>query len=449
MLDWTRHAFAGAALVICGCSASAPEPERPERDGGAPGTRAAGAADAGAADAATDAGPAPASATPPNDSFETARPIAFGPAPLQDIKQPGQVDYYSFEGEAGAFYALSTEQGPFTPNTVIALFDPDQRLLAENDDGSIWPGDRLDSRLVVRLTRSGTYFVRVQNHVSADPVTPPVFYHLTLRRLASDEEGIGFLEADDPLPVRLAHDGLDGFAYATLVGDFETARNAVFEFEGEGDHVLVGHVLPTGPSGSGSTAKIGVVRVADGDDLVLSAIDGAKGQHEFHPPLHEGAYYRVNVELDGDAGENGFFAIDLAMLSDNPRERAEEDNGALEGAESLELRQESSRRRGLLLASLGVSDIDYYRFEAPTNATVTVVCEGASGGSGVQGLHAEVRDGSDQTLTAADETSEANLLIQDFALIEPGTYYLRLSRAIDSSADAIQPWVRCAVIARP
>jgi hypothetical protein len=42
-----------------------------------------------------------------------------------------------------------------------------------------------------------------------------------------------------------------------------------------------------------------------------------------------------------------------------------------------------------------------------------------------------------------------NLLIDNTLLMDPGTYYLRLSSKTSTSKDAVEPWARCVVIARP
>jgi hypothetical protein len=451
MLDSTRFSWTGAALVLLGCGADAPSNDRRLRDGGSDAAvHDAGPAshDGGAADAASDPTDAGSNlAALPNDSFETARPITLdAPGGLHDVTQAGQVDYYSFEAEAGAFYALSTDQGTFAPDTVVALFNPDRQLLGENDNGSIWPGDQVDSRLVVRVAQAGTHFVRVQNHLTSGSVFPPVFYHLAVQHLAPDTAGVALQGTQGVAQVHFAHDKASGYAYATLCGDFADVEAGMFEFAGQADQVLVGHVLPEGARENGSTARIGLVRVL-GDDGALSSIDGTKGQRSFHPPVGD-ATYQLSVMPDGDPGPNAFFAIDLVMLPDNPREQAEDDNDTLEGAEDIQFEQEMFRRRGLLLASLAHTDVDYYRFDEMSAATVTVVCEGESGGSGVHGLHAELRDSDDATLVAADESFDSNLVINAFQVPEMGTYYLRLSS--DTLAkDVSEPWARCLLITQP
>jgi hypothetical protein len=434
-----RHVCTATLMFVLACGDDTPADAGSDRDAGETPLRDAAADVADAAISPDAAGPM---AMPLNDSFETARvlDLAKNP-PLQDVKHAGQSDYYSFEGEAGAFYALSTEIGQFTPDTIIDLYDPDQELLAENDDGERWPGDATDSRLVVRLARSGTHYVRVQNHINADPVLPPVFYHLTVQRLDVDAENATLQPSDEPAQVHFAHDAKTGYAYTTLIGDFATVHLAAFDVEAMKDQVMVGHVLPVGPQNSGSTAAVGLVRITDDDDHALGQIDGRKHQEFVHPPLGAGTYH-VTAELVNEPGDNGFFAIDVVLIGDNPREQADADNDAFDSAEEVEFQQ----GRALLLASLASDDVDYFTFEHPVAGSVTVVCEAESGGSGVRGLHAELRDADDKVLTAADEVPETNLAIENFSVPEAGTYYLRLSSTTKTSDEKIEPWVRCVIL---
>jgi hypothetical protein len=452
-----RLAAACAALLLFGCGSGAAVRMSHARDGGSHRRADAGVnADAGdAGDAASDAATVPDAGHdaggPVNDSFETATPIDLSVKPrIRDITRPSEVDYYSFDGEAGAYYALSTDYNSFSPDTIITLFDPDKQLIGENDSGAIWPGDNIDSRLVVRLQRSGTYYVRVQNHLGDGPVYPPIFYHLKIERLSPDADGVTVQTSDSPAQVRFAHDMMTGYSYATVLGDFAAVQAIAFEVQAGAQQILVGHVLPSGPQGTGSTARVGVVSTTDPDGNVLTRIDASADQQIFHPPL-DSATYQVRGKLSGDAGDNGFFAIDLTLEPDNPREQAEAKNDTLKGAEAIDLKQDMGffRRRGLLLSSLPENDVDYYRFDSPMVSKITIGCEGQTGGSGVIGLHVELRDGDDKMLAAADEVPNMDLLISSAALPTPGTYYVRLSSKTKTVKDPVEPWARCAVIARP
>jgi hypothetical protein len=449
MFEPNRLVWMSAVLVTFGCGADTPAGDSHTPERGRDAGRDASAADASALDATLAEDAAQDAAVVRNDSFDTALPIDLESANrLHDVTRSAEVDYFSFQGQADAFYAVSTDQHLFSPDTVIALFDSDEQPLGENDSGSIWPGDNYDSRLVVRLQHAGTYYVRVQNHLGNSPITPPVYYHLKIEQLMPGADGVALQKTASAAEVHFAHDDMTGYAYATLLGDFAVVHAAAFTLDGQSDQVLVGHVLPSGAQGNGSTAHFGVVQVTGTDDMLISRIDVREQQESFHPPLAK-ASYRIDANLDGVAGKNGFFAIDLVTLDDNPPELAEKDNGELAGAETVELKQGMFSRRGLLLAHLAQGDVDYYRFESPNASVITVDCEGQSGGSGVLGLHAELRDKDDQMLAAADETPGANLLISAAMLADPGTYYLRLSSKTKTITDPVEPWARCALIARP
>ncbi len=388
---------------------------------------------------------------PTNVSFETALRIGVdGKAALQDRVGANQIDYFTFTAEAGAFYELKTDFGPFSPDNVLSLYDPDRTLIAQNDNGSLWSSDDIDARLVVRTPKAGDYFVRVE-----DPKTPPeffeasafplLFYHLTVRKLASDTPGFALAAAGTPPALHFADDPTTHNAYVTVVGAFTAGTDSAFSFAGRANAALIGHVLPMGSMGNGSTAVGGHASVLSSDQHALADADLGNGQYSLHPPVADGTY-QVVLHAGATTGVNDFFAADLLLIDDNPREQAEAANNQLSGAEPLSM-QGTSRRRGLILASLPAMDIDYYHFDVNMNEHVSVACEGESGGSGVRNLRAELRDGSDQMLASALETSSANLLISKYTVTAAGTLYLRLSSDATAPMNQIEPWVRCVLIA--
>lgn len=384
-----------------------------------------------------------------NDSFETARPIEIGDTgALMDEKSADQVDYFVFSGEAGSFYELTTNRGTFSPDNLISLYDSEHELLAENDDGWIWPGDKIDSRLVVRLPATGQYFVRVE-----DRFTPPEFfapselggiasllyYVLHVRAIGPDSEGYAFADQANA-SITLRKDEASGYAYVTLLGQFDGDIDLI-GFSGIPDDLLVGHMHPGGPSGSGSTAAGGRVRVLAGE-RVLAEIDRAKGQEHIHPPLSEGSH-QLSISPEGSLGDNPFYAVDLVLLPDNPREQADAMNGTLAGAEAINFTGRG-RRRGLMLSTLGAGDVDYYSFDALAGQQIALGCEGESAGSGVRGLHVELRDTADVALASADETATSTLQLPVVQVAQAGTYYIRLASAPQTPA-SIEPWTRCSI----
>jgi hypothetical protein len=188
------------------------------------------------------------------------------------------------------------------------------------------------------------------------------------------------------------------------------------------------------------------VRVLRDDDQLLASIDRGLGAEQIHPPVMGGGHV-LTITADGELGDNSFYAIDLVLLPDNPKE-LDADNDTLEAAEVLEV-QGMFFRRATLLAEVPADDVDYFSFEAMLGERITLVCEGASAGSGVVDLRAELRDPSDNVLGSATETIEAGLLLERVIAEETGTHYLRLSSDTQDDAELAPAWTRCAVSVEP
>jgi hypothetical protein len=161
------------------------------------------------------------------------------------------------------------------------------------------------------------------------------------------------------------------------------------------------------------------------------------------------ASYRIEINAGDHAGSNGFYAVDLVLLPDNPHERMEPDNNDIGSAEPLTLSGASSRR-GLLLSRLPADDVDYYRFDAQADEFATLNCEGESGGSGVRGLQAELLGPDMQSVVKARESSTQQLSVKPFKLAMSGTYYVKLTSETPAvqgnDSEAGEPWVRCGVL---
>lgn len=389
-------------------------------------------------------------ALPTNVSFETARPVELGSTTVwQTLHNAEQVDYYSFQGEAGRFYELHTNHGAFTPENVITLYDADRKVIAENDNGSLWPGDAIDARLVVRLPHTGTYYLVVEDRTSPpeyfNSAFAAIFYQIVIQAIDQNTPGFVFENASDlePAPVRFLNDARTGNAYATLVGLLSEGDRDVFSFSGQDERALIGELLAPGGAGDSSTALLGRVRVANAEQHAVGYIDRALGQHNFHPPVAHGDY-QLTVSADGQPGSNGFYVVNMTLLADNPREQYNDSNTTLAMAEPLMWRG-SVTRRSLFLARVPPGDIDYYSMEVAEDEQISLVCEGESGGSGVHALRAEVRDELDKVLVFAVEEPVDNLVIEKVPMKAPGKRYLRLSSEKSQLTEMIDPWVRCLV----
>lgn len=452
----------GAALCLAACGDDDLEPER--GDGGAQrdaATHDAASPEPDAAPPVLDAGAVEPDAStthdggsfrpaPTNVSFETATRLEPDQmAPLQDERSATQVDYYVFAGKAGEYMEMSTDRSTFSPDVVMSLYDADHDLLAQNDEGAVWPGQPIDARLVVRLPADGDYYIVID-----DPYTPEQFfqgafpllyYHLRLHQLADGVAGVAIGQGASAQSVAFAHDDKTGYDYVTLVGELGD-EPSLFDVDGLAAHALIGRVQLSGTTGNGSSAGVGALDISDADGNPLAHIDSNEDQTAFDPPV-EAAGYHLSIAAAGELGDNPYYAIDFVMLDDNPREQDETHNGELDGAETLMLTG-TTTRRGLLLVELPEADIDYYQVDATAGERIAVTCEGESGGSGVRGLIAELRDDTDQVLATGNETSTANLRIDGVPIDRTATYYVRLtSETPKADTGSIDPWARCAIIA--
>lgn len=430
----------------------ASEVEPPEEDAAAA-PEPDDAVDASVSDV-TDSGPTGESDAEPNlwrggKDFDDALPVETtdGLGVLIDTTNANQVDYFSFQGEAGKFYELKTDRHSFSPDNVLKLFDSDRQALAENDDGSLWPGDAIDARLLVEVTKSGTYYVSVQ-----DPYTNAAFfsssfsllyYHLNVREITPTTKGFALAQGAGTTALSFEHDDKTGNDYVTVLGELRSDES-VFTFEGQADKALIGQSAVAGPKGNGSTFTGGHVRVASASN-VLADIDRARGQASIHPPIGAGSHTVSISSVGVTRGDRPYYSVDLVQLKDNPSEQAEAANMTLAGAEPLTFTGTTSRR-GLLLARLPVNDVDYFRIDLNASEVMRGTCEGESGGSGVRELSAEFRDSNDVKISSAQETTDRNLVLQSVAVEKADSYYLRLSASVQPTPPSVERWVRCAIL---
>jgi len=96
----------------------------------------------------------------PNDGFKSAQRIELGKTVTGTIHDPRNVDVFEFAGQAGQKVVIrvtaSQVGSPLDP--FLTLFDADGQIIAGNDDR-----DGRDPRLEFTLTRTGSYFVAVQD----------------------------------------------------------------------------------------------------------------------------------------------------------------------------------------------------------------------------------------------------------------------------------------------
>jgi hypothetical protein len=109
------------------------------------------------------------SAGEPDSNPSLARSMTYNSSLSGQLCPQGDIDYYQFAGHEGDLLGISASANtPFTPDTYLYLLDSDfGSILAENDDRI--SGILTDSYLSYRLSRDGTYFIKLRawNHPSA------------------------------------------------------------------------------------------------------------------------------------------------------------------------------------------------------------------------------------------------------------------------------------------
>lgn len=400
----------------------------------------------GQTDAGSDAGEAPALV--PNESFETARPLGDDGA-LVDVLHADQHNYFTLDVEAGDTYAIHTAVNDYSPDVVLSVYDAERKLLARNDDGSLWPGDRVDARVVTRFARSGRYYVEVR-----DPSTPPEFftqsgfslayYVLHVRKVTEGTPGFA-TPSSSAAPV-FETDESSGYRYVTLVGDLLADTPSSTRIDSAGDDALIAHVHGSGAEGNGSPCAPDSVRVETAGGLLIAETHGGSESVPFYPPLHAGPH---TLRARGSAGCGaGFFSLDLVFLPDNPREQLEGGNGTFGGAEPI-IMKGLGYHRGLILADVAPGDVDYFSFDTVAGGYVTSSCEGESAGSGVRGVTVELRDAADHLVASAAPRASGPLDIDSFPVTADGKMALRLTSTANAGPAGAEPWLRCVVITSP
>ncbi len=151
------------------------------------------------------------SSTPPpacgdtNNSPAEAQSIAYGAVVNGVICPGGDMDYYTFQGNAGdqiGVWVQSSQIGSALDPYIFLLDADGVSVLAENDDQLL--AQRTDSLLTYRLTRSGTYYLRLRawDHPSSGGETH--FYTLRFYRDNNDPAAL-FLYPQDGGSVALGN----------------------------------------------------------------------------------------------------------------------------------------------------------------------------------------------------------------------------------------------------
>jgi len=113
----------------------------------------------------------------PNDGPDQAVMLGINEPPIASMLLPGSdEDWYYFEFRAGISESIISVETSGDLDTFIELYNEDQALLLENDDG----GDGGNGRIDIFLSESGRYFVNVRHY---DATGQEGEYELSVRLL--------------------------------------------------------------------------------------------------------------------------------------------------------------------------------------------------------------------------------------------------------------------------
>jgi cysteine-rich repeat protein len=375
-----------------------------------------------------------------NDDMNSATPMENGRS--EGVINPaGDVDYYAFEGEEGAWMSISTEANqqddPSKVDTAITLYDAAGNQVADNDDAV--PRRNTDSEILIKLPATGTYYVKVQEFSTwtqqdmADEGSPDYTYELTAFPLnieaeivtedsEATEEGVAVLGTTD------TGFGL-GMGTFTATDEEDHFEITIPEAEEGGNRNVTFQLMPAGTDGYGSSANTVDMWVMNkADNSIVGRVSAAVGQDgEISPSLAPGDY-RLTVAAPESLGDNAFYVFKIFVGStDNDPELDEAGNNTADGAQALEFQDNNGRRSAFLMSILSEGDVDYYSFDLRQGETASFACGSRSSGTGVIDLTVAIEDLDGNEQGSWTELPNEMLYVRDAGITQPGTYLLKIS----------------------
>ena len=403
-----------------------------------------------------------------NDSFAEADALTVGgDAVMARLGEPGDRDFYTFDGTAGQWMILSTEANPDgdpdMADTVITLYDSSMTMIAENDDSQ--PRFDTDSEIITRLPADGTYYVMVQEWSQWQNEMPfeggsTYTYSLSVAALNLDAAAVT-LDAeggDDLASAQALGYAEDTSDFGILVGDFRDDSDVdVFSFSvPAGKESVRFMMMPSGADQYGSTTALNRMWItnADGSETI-SRINIAESDDPMVPrmtnmtPNLPAGDYNLFVENGGAPGANGFYVLKAWRFStDNDPEATPDVNDDPTMAQALMFADDEGTDRGYIITRIGDGDTDHFSFDVTGTDRVSVFCGSATAGSGVQGLTAAIMDSTGATvIRMATETPPAAVSIDEYDT-GAGSFLLRLTKTGQDS-EVTGNWARCQVAVGP
>ncbi len=370
------------------------------------------------------------------------------------IAEPGDRDYYFFEGTEGEYVRVFTNTAA-APNgdrvdTVIRIYDNAEVQVAENDDAV--PRVSVDSEIIYRLPADGRYFVEVIEWSDwaeeALKGQPNFAYQLQVRTVNANNPGTT-IETEAGNDAASAIPAVLNQNVGLICGTFaDNADVDVYAFTQPAEGYLYFEMMPAGTDGHGATSPIGNVWLTDASGMdIMARLDMSGDTTNFSPAVPAGDYLLWLQHPGMAAGSNDFYSFKPLIIGGNDPEMEPNDSRATAEPRMLTARPDQMDRANFLLANLPDGDVDYFAVEPVGNETLTVVCGSATAGSGVQGLTIEIQDGTGATLAMATEPADDLARITD-QTVTSSVVYVKISK---TGQDPVVSgdFVRCGFFVNP
>lgn len=442
-----------------------------------------------------------------NDSFADADPIVVGDPAIDGALDPvaTDLDFYTFDGTAGQAIEIitdaksgilnfSTAPDPFADgylDLVIELYDSNMTLIATSDDPI--PRNSQDSLLLTVLPTTGAYYIKVSEFCLSWPEGPLGSMCYADTDIVDPTYAIGVIELDptqnsiiqqvEPNDTDLTATpwefelNMPGQYFASInYGDFGAAADVdYYAFTPPADvdldvqGLFTGRLnadftfYPSGPTGNGAAADVGVVQLVDaGSGFIVAELDvGAVMDPTFGaqmsvPVIGGHDYYLVSDSKSGSAFGAGYFYFTFQTVG--PNNPIENDpmfaaggagNDGLSAADDMYEQTNMDMDMSTSWFIEGdidtAGDIDFYNIPLNGQPLLSVSCGGINQGSGLA-VKASLVDDTGATIPGATATETLNQMefIKNVDAPAMGPVYLRIERGAQSPTVA-GAFYRCGV----
>lgn len=394
------------------------------------------------------------------------------------IGEAGDVDYFSFQANAGDWVRLSTDTSDTSGdvNTVVTLFDESgDTQLAENNNRIT--GGGFDSEIAYRVTETGTYCMRVQDWSTWTNNTPaggPTFGYRAVMVPVDFDLYEFYNEDTEPNDTTAAPQsdltftvGATSLQLSTdLAGTFSSPADVdVYEWTAPQSALAFNlYFTPSGTDGFGSTLGPGIINVYESDGAtILAQLDVTKGADRFAsvPVVENETYFiEVNTPVGSAASTNPFYYLKFNTRNtiNGQEQLAEAVNNSSATPETAPPEIDGAVTRHYVGGLLPVPDEDWWTFQAPAGATVALACSAWRAGGGTRDALFEIyQDPQGSPLESETEGESADVLWSDtssdasnpaVAITTTGTHYFRVA-ATQQDANVTSAFYLCGIHVTP